>query len=179
MTATRATLVPHPATPCDVVRSLAAHVTLTASGRLHLHYVLLAPLAELAIPLPAPQRRRDELWKHTCFEAFFSADGASAYRELNVAPSREWAAYAFTKYREGMTKVEQVPNVAVRRDDDRLDVEIGLELAGWFDVPWRTLNVGLTAVVETAAGDRAYFALRHPAEKPDFHHRGGFALTLS
>lgn len=179
MTTTRATLVPHPSTPCDAVRSLGAHVTLTASGRLHLHFVLLAQLAQLAIPAPAPQRFRDGLWRHTCFEAFVSADGGAPYRELNVSPSREWAAYSFAKYRESMTKLEHPPRIDVRRDLERLDLEIGLELAGWFDTPWRTLHVGLSAVIETADGERAYFALRHPAEKPDFHHRGSFVLQLS
>lgn len=179
MTSTRATLLPHPSTPCDAVRSLGAHVTLTASGRLHLHFVLLAQLSQLVVPAPAPQRFRNELWKHTCFEAFVAADGASAYRELNVAPSREWAAYSFTKYREGMTKIEHSPQITVRRDLERLDVEVGLELASWFDTPWRMLNVGLTAVIETTDGAHSYFALRHPIEKPDFHHRGGFVLQLS
>jgi hypothetical protein len=179
MTTTRATLVPHPDTPCDAVEGLGAHVTLTPSGRLQIHYVLRAQLARLAVPEPAPQRFRDELWRHTCCEAFVAADGAAGYRELNVAPSREWAAYSFTKYREGMTRLEHVPQVAVRKDANRLELEVAVELASWFDTPWRTLQLGLAAVVETADGERAYFALRHPAERPDFHHRGGFALQLS
>jgi hypothetical protein len=179
MTTTRATLVPHPSTSCDAVESVGAHVTLTASGRLQLHYVLRAQLTRLAIPEPAPQRFRDGLWQHTCFEAFIAADGAAGYRELNVAPSREWAAYSFTKYREGMTRLEQVPQVAVRKDVDRLQLDVAVELAAWFDSPWRTLQLGLTAVIETADGQRAYYALRHSSEQPDFHHRGGFALQLS
>jgi hypothetical protein len=36
----------------------------------------------------------------------------------------------------------------------------------------------LTAVVEDAHGRRSYWALRHPAGGPDFHHRDGFALVL-
>jgi hypothetical protein len=39
-------------------------------------------------------------------------------------------------------------------------------------------QIGLTAVIETATGEKSYWALHHPAEKPDFHHRGGFALSL-
>jgi hypothetical protein len=179
MTATRATLVPHPSTPCDAVRSLGALASLTASGRLEVHFVLRADLDRILVPSPAPVRFRDGLWQHTCFEAFVAADAQAGYRELNVAPSREWAAYAFTKYREGMTRLERVPDVDVRHGEGRLDVRVGVELSAWFDAPWRTLQLGLTAVVETTDGARAYYALRHPLDRPDFHHRGGFALLLS
>jgi hypothetical protein len=179
MTATRATLVPHPSTPCEAVASVGALVTLTASGRLELHFVLRGALDRIAVPAPAAQQFRDGLWRHTCFEAFVAANAGAPYRELNVAPSRRWAAYSFTNYREGMKRLEPVPAIDVRRSDDRLDVHVGIELSGWFEAPWRTLQLGLAAVVETAAGERAYFALRHPVERPDFHHRGGFALLLS
>lgn len=180
MTTTRATLVPHPTTPCAAVRSLGAQVALTASGRLELHYVLLADLAQLAIPAPAPQRFRDGLWQHACFEAFLAPDGAARYVELNFSPSREWAAYSFVNYREGMAKLDQVvPHIDVRKDAGRLEVRVGLELASLLQPPWNALKLGLSAVVEAGDGARSYWALRHPSEKPDFHHRGGLLLTLS
>lgn len=180
MTTIRAALVPHPTTPCAAVQGLGAQVSLTASGRLELHFVLRAELAALAIPAPALQRFRDGLWQHTCFEAFVAADGAARYLELNVAPSREWAAYSFVNYREGMAKLDQVvPRVDVRLEDSRLDVRAGLELASLVEPPWNALKVGLTAVVETADGAHSYWALRHPSPKPDFHHRGGFMLSLA
>lgn len=180
MTTTRATLVPHPTTPCAAIRSLGAQVALTASGRLELHYVLLADLEQLALPAPAPQRFRDGLWQHTCFEAFLAPDGAARYVELNVSPAREWAAYSFVNYREGMAKLDQVvPRVDVRKDAGRLEVRVGLELASLIEPPWNALKLGLSAVVEAGDGARSYWALRHPSEKPDFHHRGGLLLTLS
>jgi len=40
------------------------------------------------------------------------------------------------------------------------------------------LEVGLSAVIETTDGRIAYFALRHPEGKPDFHHDDAFALRL-
>jgi hypothetical protein len=46
----------------------------------------------------------------------------------------------------------------------------GLAEANWF--------VSLTAVIEAADGTLSYWALRHPAPQPDFHHPGGFVLTL-
>ena len=34
------------------------------------------------------------------------------------------------------------------------------------------------AVVEETDGRLSYWALTHPAERPDFHHRDGFVLPL-
>ena len=34
------------------------------------------------------------------------------------------------------------------------------------------------AVVEETDGRLSYWALTHPAERPDFHHRDGFVLVL-
>ena len=55
----------------------------------------------LRIPPPRAAARRDELWKHTCFEAFVAENAGDGYRELNFAPSGEWAMYSFTGYRPG------------------------------------------------------------------------------
>ena len=83
-------------------------------------------------------------------------------------------------YREGMAKLDQVvPRVDVRKDAGRLEVRVGLELASLIEPPWNALKLGLSAVVEAGDGARSYWALRHPSEKPDFHHRGGLLLTLS
>ena len=179
MTVTRAELVPHATTPCAAVRGLAASVALTASGQLSMHYVLRAPLAELLIPTPGPQRFRDGLWSHSCFEAFIAIDGAPAYRELNFAPSGEWAAYGFTSLREGRARLETVPRFTTRRDAERLELEALVDLGTLFDRPWSLVRLGLAAVIESADGTLSYWALRHPAERPDFHHRGSFLLSLS
>lgn len=179
MTTVRASLVPHPATPAGAVAGLGAQASLSASGRLQLHWVLRGDLAALAIPMPAAQRFREGLWRHTCVEAFLAADGAAAYRELNVSPSREWAAYSFAGYREGMARLEHAsPSLAVRRGPDRVQIDAALEVGHLFEKPWTTLRLGLAAVVEAADGTLSYWALRHPVEKPDFHHRGGFLLSL-
>jgi hypothetical protein len=39
-------------------------------------------------------------------------------------------------------------------------------------------EVGLSAVIEAADGALSYWALRHPAGRPDFHHPDCFALDL-
>jgi hypothetical protein len=40
-----------------------------------------------------------------------------------------------------------------------------------------SLRVGLSAVIEASDGF-SYWALRHRADKPDFHDADGFALLL-
>jgi tRNA modification GTPase len=40
------------------------------------------------------------------------------------------------------------------------------------------LSLALSSVVESAQGELSYWALRHPAGKPDFHHPDSFALEL-
>lgn len=179
MTVTRASLIPHPSTPAEAVHGLGAHVVLTREGSLSITWVLRAALDRLALPPAGPQRFRDGLWKHTCFEAFVAADGGAPYREFNFAPSHEWAAYAFSGPRTGMTRLESVPQLATRAREDGLELDARIDLTAAFDRPWNVLRLGLAAVLEAADGTLSYWALRHPADKPDFHHRGGFMLSLS
>ena len=39
--------------------------------------------------------------------------------------------------------------------------------------------LGLSAVCEARDGSLQYWALRHPAERPDFHDRRSFALAVA
>jgi len=52
-------------------------------------------------PARAP-RIAQGLWRYTCCEIFVARVGSPAYHEFNFAPSGEWAAYAFERYREGV-----------------------------------------------------------------------------
>jgi hypothetical protein len=148
-----------------------------APETLHLQYMLRGDLARLRIPPPKPSRQTDELWRHTCFEAFLRVDTGVAYHELNVSPSTEWALYAFADYRRGMAAV----NVA-----EPPKIKIEYRLGGWLVVdvqldlkvlpPSRAL--ALAAVIERDDGRLSYWALKHPAAKPDFHHADGFVLEI-
>lgn len=172
-------LLPHPATPAGAVRSLAAEAA-RSEGGLYLRFTLEADLGRLRVPSPAVPARVDALWRHTCFEAFVAAGSAPAYCELNFAPSGEWAAYAFPGYRQAMTApaLRAQPQLRWRRDPGSLELEVRLELDGLLRDPAQPLRVALAAVVEDESGTISYWALRHPAGKPDFHHREGFVLEL-
>ena len=169
----RHVLIPHPLSPCDAVTSLEVEVTREAD-RLALRYVLTGDVARLAIPAPVAPARREQLWNHTCFETFVAFEG-DGYGEFNFAPSTAWAAYRFDSYRQGMARLEGIapPRIETTTTADTLEVRVALAppAAG-------PLRLGLAAVIEEAGGRISYWALRHPAERPDFHDAGGFALEV-
>jgi hypothetical protein len=123
----------------------------------------------------------DRLWQHTCFEVFISVEGHSAYHEFNCAPSGEWAAYAFRRYREGapLADDELAPSIIVRSAGDglALDAIVRLDRLPTTE-PHAPLQLALSAVVEEKDGALSYWALKHPPGKPDFHHPDAFALEL-
>jgi hypothetical protein len=148
---------------------------------LALSYALSADIARLRIPPARSPRRGDGLWQHTCFEAFVSLNGSSAYYEFNFAPSGEWAAYAFHKYREGRPLLDQdlAPNITVRSAEKTLELDGGIPLDRLLPIESRArLRLGLFAILEEKNGTLSYWALRHPPGKPDFHHPDAFALEL-
>ncbi|MDG4550810.1 MAG: DOMON-like domain-containing protein [Candidatus Contendobacter sp.] len=176
-----AALICHPATPCATVRRFTVEARRTPAGSLALRYVIEGDPADVRLPDPRPPRRADELWRHTCFEAFLAGGARAGYHEFNFAPSTEWAVYRFTAYRTGMTAVEPIPppTVTLRVGADRLELEAVVELAELAADPGDVgLRLALAAVIEARNGRRSYWALRHPPGPPDFHHPDGFALPL-
>jgi hypothetical protein len=122
------------------------------------------------------------LWQHTCFEAFVAQDPTAGYYELNFSPSTEWAIYRFSAYRQAMAAVEahHPPRICVHREPGRLRLEASIALAllpALRDSP--ALRLALCAVIEEVPPRLSYWALVHPAAKPDFHQPAGFALSLS
>jgi len=173
-------LLAHPETPDAAVDAIEAAVHRGPDGVLTLSFLVTGRIEALRIPPRAAPIRTDELWKHTCFEAFLRAPGGDAYVELNLSPSSQWAAYAFSGYRE---RAADPPTPAPFIDADggrtRFELRASVDVSGLPDLPadgpWR---VGLSAVIEAADGRRAYWALAHAPGQPDFHHADAFALTL-
>jgi hypothetical protein len=175
---TRRALIPHPR-GAALSATITARVELERAPRLTLEYSLTGDLEQLAIPRRAPSVRAERLWERTCFEAFIAPAAGDRYCELNLSPSTEWAAYVFDGYRQGKRPLEvaEPPTVRVAETKNELRVTAGIELDGLADAPW-PWRVGLTAVVEDRAGGRAYFALLHPRDKPDFHDAAAFTVLL-
>lgn len=191
-------LVCHPQTPSGSVDGISVLVTRVSDDRLTLSYQLRANCESIIIPGESseqgPQPRVDELWRHTCFEAFLMSGDGPGYREYNFSPSREWASYTFSDYRQAHehqtpeSDVQAMPVISVHRDMHRdmhrnthrdmqsltVEAEIGLQP----QLSKRSLRLGLSAVLEATDGSLCYWALRHPPGKPDFHHIDAFDLEL-
>lgn len=176
MALAEAELVCHPATPCGAVDAIRVHLSATSHGGLELSYALHGDAARLRIPAPQPPAAVDGLWRQTCCEMFVTRSGDAGYREFNFAPSGQWAGYAFAGYRERIAWQPPAPRIAVESGAGllRLHASLAQEALPESGV----LRLGLAVVVEAADGALSYWALRHPAAQPDFHHRDGFVLQL-
>jgi hypothetical protein len=175
-------LYPHPATPCAAVHGIAVDVKRTGAS-LTLRYDIDGDINALNIPqfiLPETETtdRVDELWRHTCFEAFVRASESAEYYEFNFSPTGQWAHYRFDAYRAGMRDEPHVgrPVMAIGGEGQRFlqtaVVCVPKALEG------RRLVLALSAVIEEASSAISYWALAHPSPRPDFHHPDSFTLEL-
>jgi hypothetical protein len=196
----------HPATPSGAFDAVEAELTRQGGRRggrrLSVRYLVSGNIRALEAPYFVTEKARaDELWRHTCLEAFVRVGASSSYHEFNLAPSGAWACYRFDDYRSGMQAEKHVGPPAIQTDTryDPLSAERlaasgpdGRPLPGPFfmltatldmedtrlplDEPW---HVGLSCVLEERNGTISYWALNHPPGDPDFHHPDCFALELA
>lgn len=169
----------HPHSACAVVAGIEVEIARPASGSLLLSYVVTGTIGDLLLPQVAAPARADELWRHTCFEAFVKDAAGEAYYEFNFAPSTQWAVYRFNRYRSGMRAATEIepPQIVGQSAPDRYTLRAALSLP---DVLCdRNLRLGLAAVLEERNGNTSYWALAHPPGQPDFHRADGFALELA
>jgi len=177
-----AVLISNTASPHQFIQRIEAKVDGSQSGALAFSYTLIADMNQLLIPVAAAARRADDLWRHTCFEAFIGMKDGGAYYEFNFSPSRQWAAYRFRAYRDGgpLNAEAVAPDIFVEQAADRLRLAATVRLDRLLVIqPGTSLRIGLAAVIEAADGSLSYWALNHPADKPDFHHPDSFALELA
>jgi len=165
----------------QVITSFQADVEVLADGSLALCYLISVAtnsLAQLRIKDVQRRGRVDGLWQHTCFEAFIRAEGESAYREFNFAPSGAWQAYVFADYRQGVClEPASDPCVETMSSAQQFILRAVIQAADL--PPGPRLQLGLTAVVEGTNGGLTYWALKHAADKPDFHHPDSFVLEIN
>jgi hypothetical protein len=174
-------LVAHPSTQSDAIRGVTVQVSVPSKGRVTLRYTLNADMSRVLVGNELTCGPADDLWKHTCFEAFIQPAGSPGYYEFNFSPTRQWAVYRFDSYRKGMTPMSLAnpPEISTRKAPD------GLELLVTFPLPVSAAEgagqppkLALAAVIEGDSGTLFYWAGRHPLGKPDFHHPDNFAFEL-
>jgi hypothetical protein len=179
----RIALTAHSTTQSEAIQSLQAHVSTPRPGILALRYTLQADMSRIRVALDAPASLgpTDDLWKHTCFEAFIRPDLSRGYYELNFSAAKQWAAYRFDEYRSGRVPVgmEDAPEFSVRHGPNNLELDVVVALPFRYtadSIPRPRL--ALTAVVEEDSGRLCYWSARHPQGKPDFHHPDGYVLEI-
>ena len=179
-------LLRHPSTVDDILTGITVEADSLTTDLLVLYYRISGDIDRLKLPAQAASKFQDELWRHTCLEAFIALPDSDVYFEFNFSPSSQWAVYRFDGYRQGMTPLHPAPppRVVVRRHGGELEADIDIHLAAIpgltaDEIKGRELRLAMSAVMESEQGRISYWALAHPPGKPDFHHRDGFALDLA
>ena len=155
-------LVRHPDSSPGAIQAIDAELDRAPSGAIAT-FRIRGDMTKLIIPPAAQPQRADGLWKSTCFEVFVAGEGAG-YREYNLSPSGQWAAYEFDEYRSGMRNVSAEIETKVSLIDSGL--QIVAKIVAEFPNP---ALVGLTAVIEENDGAIRYWSTAFAPGKPNFH----------
>ena len=152
---------------CDIKR-LEGHLRVDFHIKGYVQELILEPVAEYPV-------FRDEIWQSCCFELFVQAPNKTDYSEFNFAPNGDWAAYHFDDYRKGMKKLSiKQPNIQLVKSNENLDVIITLDN---LTNNMENSAIGLCVILESPEG-KSYWALKHCADKPDFHQKYCFLWQL-
>ena len=175
-------LIPFDHAQCPAVFATAEFVW-TEDAALELSFSLGPKLAESCVDgllfnstkEENTSQRQDNLWKHTCFEAFLARPGDEGYWEVNIAPNGDWNLYQFSSYRTGGIEepLADPPEVHFSMERVGCRCTIQIPLQPWWphaEIP----EIALSMVLEDRSKCLSYWALSHPADKPDFHDRRGF-----
>jgi hypothetical protein len=174
-------LLKHPDSCSSVAGNIEVEVMRPGVNSLVLTYIVTGKMSDVRMPPVTVAAHRDGLWRHTCFEAFVRASSGDEYYEFNFAPSTQWAAYRFSSYRSGMRIAAEIstPSIEVRSSPDCYTLQASLDLDS-LSLPRKALwRLGLSAVIEDISGRKSYWALMHPAGKPDFHDADSFVHEFS
>ena len=137
----------------------------------------------LEIPIASSPARAHDLWTTTCFEFFVGQPYQPEYWEFNLSPSGCWNLYHFDHYRHSMREEQAVTALpfAMDQQNERLQLTVTFDLAQLgrhFEQPTTKLELGITTVLKTKAGDLSYWAIAHTGPEADFHRRDSFICRL-
>jgi hypothetical protein len=173
-------LIPFPALNIPDI-SINGEISLQ-NNTLNLTYGVTGKIEEVLLPGASLNRsRKDDLWKMTCFEFFLAVKDQPQYWEFNMSPSGDWNVYHMDAYRRvGFREETSIQRLSF--DIHKRTAEISLNARVDLNpilLPGPVLEFGITAIIQTIAGQETYWALSHPAPFADFHLRESFILGLA
>lgn len=169
-------LAGHRANPPRFHQLVDASLEYAADGSLRVSYAIHGLNLDLRVPTPHAPAPHDALWKTTCCELFLGSSMQGSYREFNFSPSGQWAAYDFvdTRQRAPQQVGSPDPHIEFVRSEDLMKLTATLPREA---LPQdASLRFALSVILEANDSNLGYWALAHPAAKPDFHHPAGFVL---
>ena len=147
---------------------------------LSLHYAVHGEIENILLPASTTPTRKDDLWRATCFEFFIALPGCPEYWEFNMSPSSEWNVYRMDAYRQVNMREEtiicQLP-FEFQKDAGGYLLDISVDLNSIIQ-PKQSLQVGITAIIQTKDESETYWALAHPGIHADFHLRDSFNIEV-
>jgi hypothetical protein len=169
-------LIPHPDLPIPEGVTISIEWAMEAAC-LAIDYRVDDPSDSILWPRRA-RGRKDNLWQHTCFEAFVCSSSGSSYAEFNLSPSGAWAAYTFDDYRGGMRQLHLAADPIITHvGKGHWQATVDLSSV-YICFGASVTRLAITAVIEAKDGRKSYWSLAHPPGKPDFHHADCFAARL-
>lgn len=118
--------------------------------------------------------RAHDLWRKTCFEAFFSPPQAKEYWEINISPQGQWNLYQFGEYRSPQPPTESQELRLLELETTKNSLRAKLEGNTFFPA----LDFSFCAVLKIENSSH-YYSTNHAGKKPDFHLRESFQLRRS
>lgn len=165
--------------------AVAPDLQISCSGRLNdsqildISYQLSGDLSDIELePLSDSTGRADDLWQKTCFELFVKTQNSPRYWEYNISPAGQWAAYGFSQYRDNRYNEESVSQIPVTSHvrDNLFILECSIPLPATLHN--QSLETGISTVIRTKTDELYYYALKHCSDRPDFHDKNSFILTI-
>ena len=126
-----------------------------------------------------PPSRRHELWRSTCLECFLACPNSPEYWEMNISPAGSWNVYQFSDYRQGMQEAFEARQVRIKVSTTPTEQIFQVHWPLPFPVDnSQPLETGISVILSEDGDQLSYWALRHPFDRPDFHHRAGLILKI-
>jgi hypothetical protein len=144
---------------------------------LKLKYIIVGDILSLKIPKYGDAKFTHGLWNATCFELFLVKKEQNGYVEFNFSPSKEWAIYEFSDYRQKTGDIENItPFIEFFHDEYSAEMIISFDISTLTMIDFEHLSGAFSVVLLTNENELSYWARKHLKDKADFHDLNNFSL---